>query len=438
MSRRRYRGFEPAIVAAMDAPPAWSARIVTLVIVLFAAVAAVWLHRSSVEIVVSARGEIVPAGRARRVQAAGEGVIRTLQVRDGQRVAAGSVLMELDDTASVVDAEAQEARRLRAQLAIQRLQAELGEADVIGAGTGASGVLVAAERRRLAANMLAFQERVAQLESEVARAEAAVDVATHEIELLRLKTNQVERQRDDRRDQAARGLVPAQEVVELDYTLESTRKELEIGEQRAREARGRLAAARDAVEAARGERRSSLLGALSEASREYDAASRELVKAHDKTRRQRVLSPVDGIVQEMAVNTVGGVVERGQVLMSIVPEDAPMEMNIRVADRDIGFVAEGQPVKIKIDAFEYTRYGAIDGTLEWVGSDAIVDEREGPVYPARVVLASTELPNRVRGRVARIAPGMRALADIVIGERWLLDYFLTPLKRYRDESLRER
>ena len=146
---------------------------------------------------------------------------------------------------------------------------------------------------------------------------------------------------------------------------------------------------------------------------------------------------MDGIVQQLAIHTVGGVVTAAQPLLVIVPTESGFEVEAKVLNKDIGFVAPHQPVSVKVTAFPFTSYGALPGTIEWVAGDAVLDQDLGPVYPVRVSLTGHELPNRVNGRTGRITPGMTVSADVKVGSRRVIEYFLGPILRYRDQSLRE-
>ena len=169
---------------------------------------------------------------------------------------------------------------------------------------------------------------------------------------------------------------------------------------------------------------------------EFGTLVQERIKAERRRDQQVLRAPIDGVVQELAVTTIGGVVEAAQALMKIVPDDSKLVAEVKLANRDAGFVDIGQKTRIKVETFEFTKFGAIDGTVIDVSPDAVVDEKLGPVYLAKVELAQQHLT--VRGREAPLQPGMTVTADIQTGERRLLEYVLGPMLRYRDESLRER
>ena len=153
---------------------------------------------------------------------------------------------------------------------------------------------------------------------------------------------------------------------------------------------------------------------------------------------QVLKAPIDGIVQQMAVTTVGGVVTQAQALMTVVPENTPLEVEAQVLNRDIGHVKVGQRVINKVETFDFTRYGYLEGEVLWVGTDAVVDQKLGPVYPVRIKLGGRETPNIVNGRKGSVTAGMNITADIKTDQRRMIEYFLAPMLRYKEESLRER
>lgn len=141
-------------------------------------------------------------------------------------------------------------------------------------------------------------------------------------------------------------------------------------------------------------------------------------------------------MQQLAIHTHGGVVTQAQPLMIIVPSDQPVEVEAMVENKDIGFVTPGQDVEVKVETFNFTKYGVIPGTVISLSNDAIDDEKRGLVYSARIQLKEKVI--QVEGRTVVLSPGMAVTAEIKTNKRRVIDYFLSPLKAYANESLRER
>jgi len=430
--------FAPTIVTVMERPPALYTRIVSALIILLTVIAGLWAFFSKVDIVVSAQGEIVPAGRVKVVQATEQGIVREIFVDDGKLVEAGDNLIELDGTASRADRTRLRIERDRAALKVQRLRAELGRPVEVGAGTNLSTRAIETERELYEANEKHFADTLAQLENKRREASSAQEVARRQAEKLTAQIRHLQSTLVRKQAQADGGLIPGQEVDEVKFELRAARKELRVQEEKTRQATIRLEAAEAKLQSADRERKSRLYRELATAEHELESVEQELIKAGQRLKRQIVTAPVSGVVQQLSVHTLGAFVQRGEQLLVVVPENAGLQMDAKILNKDVGFVESGHPARIKVDAFEFTRYGHIDGRLQWVGSDAMVDEQKGPVYPARVSLNSTSMPNRAGEIDAVVVPGMQATADIVIGQRRVLEYFIAPLLRYRDESLRER
>jgi hemolysin D len=175
---------------------------------------------------------------------------------------------------------------------------------------------------------------------------------------------------------------------------------------------------------------------LSETEVRLASLSEEIVKARQRTDFRRLRAPVNGVVKQLAIHTVGGVVTPAQRLMEIVPEGTPLEVEAFFRNRDIGFVETGQQTEIKVEAFPFTRYGTINGHIETLSEDAVQDENVGLVYTAQISLDKLTL--EVEGKTVRLSPGMAVTVEAKTGKRRLIEFLLSPLLRFSQESARER
>ena len=167
------------------------------------------------------------------------------------------------------------------------------------------------------------------------------------------------------------------------------------------------------------------------------AVLEQSLKKEQKRRQYRELrAPVTGTVNQLAIHTIGAVVNTADRLMVIVPEETPLEIESMILNKDIGFVEAEQEVEVKFEAFPFTRYGTLTGQLVSISNDAIIHEELGPVYQARVSLDSQQII--VDGKPVNLSPGMNATIEVKTGTRRIIEFFLSPLLRYRDEAIRER
>jgi hemolysin D len=175
---------------------------------------------------------------------------------------------------------------------------------------------------------------------------------------------------------------------------------------------------------------------LSEARSKIAAYGEELLKANKRGSLTKLTAPVSGTVQQLVVNTVGGVVTAAQVLMVIVPKQATLEVEALLENKDVGFVNAKQSARVKVETFQFTKYGTIDATITSMSSDAINDEKRGLLYLTRAQLAQTSL--NIDGKKVSLSPGMAVTLEIKTGQRRVIEYFLSPLVQRGDESLKER
>ncbi|MEZ5665463.1 MAG: HlyD family type I secretion periplasmic adaptor subunit [Burkholderiaceae bacterium] len=419
-------------------PPRLFARMVTLSLCLMGLMAGAYAYMARMDVVVSSQGRVMTPGRSKVVQPLEAGVIQRIRVRDGQAVKAGDVLVELDPTSSQADTErlAREFAEVRAE--VDRQQALLDGNDLIEVDEDIPDEVMESQQAILDNRRAELSTRLAALDADVARRQADQAAISANVSQLRATLELVKKRHAMRQELAHSGHIAELALIDTDLELANQEKELAVQTQRLAEAAAGLDAARQQKALARAEFRSRVTTELADATKRRDATEKELVKARQRTQLQVLRAPIDGVVQQQAVFTEGGVVTQAQVLMAIVPASEGLEVEAKVLNRDIGHVRVGQRVINKIETYDFTRYGYIEGEVQWVGNDAVIDERLGPVYPVRIRLVQSETPNVVRGKRGRIAAGMSVTSDIRIGDRRMAEYFLAPLLRYKEESLRER
>lgn len=179
-----------------------------------------------------------------------------------------------------------------------------------------------------------------------------------------------------------------------------------------------------------------LLTQIADSRNQIATITEELVKARDMNDKQILYAPVSGYVQQLAVNTIGGVVTEAQQLMIVVPEEENLEVQVMLGNQDIGFVERDMPAEIKIHTFPFTKYGLIDATVTHISDDAVIDEKLGLVYTMHLKMHKSTI--RVEAKDVKLIPGMAVTAEVKTTQRRVIEYFLSPLLRYRQESIRER
>ncbi len=220
-----------------------------------------------------------------------------------------------------------------------------------------------------------------------------------------------------------------QERVEHQHDLAALRNQLEQVGAAIEEAQQQ----RKVIQA---EFRRTILIELTDTERRVEVLNQELIKATKRTTQQRLVAPIAGVVQQLDVHTIGGVVTPAQPLMVIVPQEGRLEVEAWLQNKDIGFVHEQQPAEVKVETFPFTKYGTIDAEIVNLSNDAVTDEEKGLVYAARVLLERSTI--QVQDKLVNLTPGMAVTVEIKTGKRKLIEYILSPLLRYSQESVRER
>jgi hemolysin D len=390
------------------------------------------------DVVITAQGRVIPSGKSKVVQPLEAGVVRAIHVKDGQQVKAGEVLVELDTTTTAADRDRLQRELWEAEADVARVAATLSGRPTLALGGQVPREIAANQQSMLASRIAEHGSRTASLQADIARRQAERETVAATISQLRLSLPLVKKKFEMREDLARTGHITEAGLIESRLELINQEKELSVQESRLKEAEAGLNAARQQLAQAEAEFRSRTNGELMEVTKRREGANQELIKASQRRELQILRSPIDGVVQQLAVATIGGVVTQAQPLMTIVPENAPLEVEAQVMNRDIGHVKVGQRVINKVETFDFTRYGYIEGTVLWAGTDAVNDPRLGPVYPVRIKLNASETPSTVNGRKGTVTAGMNVTSDVRTDERRLISYFLAPLLRYRQEALRER
>jgi hemolysin D len=460
-ARREELAFLPAALEIMATPPSPIGRtIVVTIIVLFCA-ALLWSWWGTVDIVASASGKIMPSGRTKIIQPFETGVVRAIRVQDGQVVQAGEVLVELDPTVNAAERDHLQNDLLAEQLNVARLRAALAAGDDHVADftppAGADPVLVGAQRQLLQNQVTEHRAKIAALSRQQAQKEAEHATTGATIHKLEAMIPVVQQRVDIRKTLMERELSSKITYFEILQLLVEQQEELSVQKSHQREAEAAVAAIRETRGQAVAEYRRSLSDELAKSEQKVSGLTQDLIKAERKTTLQRLTAPVDGVVQQLAIHTVGGVVTPAQALLVVVPSDSRLEIEAMVSNRDIGFVHAGQQAEIKIDTFNFARYGLLQGKVLSVSQDAIIrnqpqdrtgDRRLGAQndssepkgqelnYSARISLDRTNM--QVENRVVDLSPGMAVTVEIKTGSRTILSYLLSPLLRYQQEVLRER
>jgi hemolysin D len=453
--------FLPAALEIVETPPSPIGHAIGATIILLFSAALVWAWWGTIDIVASATGKILPSGRTKVVQPFETGVVRSIRVQDGQAVKAGDVLIELDPTVNAAERDHLHNDLLAERLNIARLRAALAGSDDPAADfkppADADPELIGTQRQLLLNQVTEHRAKITALLRQQAQKEAEQATTAATIHKLETIIPVVQSRVDIRKTLVEKELGSKLSYFEVFQLLVEQQEEFNVQKSHLQETEAAIAAIRETRGQAAAEYRHTLSDELAKAEQKANGLAQDLIKAEQRTRLQLLTASVDGVVQQLAIHTVGGVVTPAQPLLAVVPSDSRLEIEAMVSNRDIGFVHAGQDVETKVDTFNFTRYGLLHGQVLSVSQDAVIRDRQQdgsggrPLgtanetsepkgqelnYSARISLDHTQM--QIDDKMVNLSPGMAVTVEIKTGSRRILSYLLSPLLRYRQETLRER
>jgi len=405
--------FLPAALSLQEKPVSPAARLVAKVMAALIVVLITWSIVGKIDIIVNASGKIIPSGYTKTIACVDVASVRALYVQEGQQVKAGDVLIELDTSMS--DAERDKAAG-ESSMSILEVAGAKALISAIDSGqpprlptlSGIPADKLNTARLNLNARYADYLAKLKRIDGDIERFSQALQLATQ---------------------QAAdyKELLKDHDVSNHAW-LEKEQARVELA--------GQLADARNQRSALTAETKRTAHDHWTEESKTAASAHQDAIRAAAHSRLLRLTAPVSGTVQQLNIHTIGGVVAAATPLMQIVPKEKRVEVEAFMENKDVGFVREGQSAAVKIDAFEYTKYGTIKGKVTHVSRDAINDEKRGLIYSTKILLDSSTI--NVEGREIPLSAGMSVNVEIKTGDRRIIEYVMSPLLRHKRESLNER
>ncbi len=453
------REFLPAALEILETPPSPTGRLLAFIIGAFFVIAVVWAFFGKVDVLATAQGRVLPAGKIKVVQPLDPGMVKAIHVQDGDHVSAGQLLIELDPTLAVADRERLAQDLAGAELDVARLTALkpmvesalrpgslIPPADATPDEVEQARAALRAQVDQQAAKLAALDQQIAEKRAEAEEVAASIAKTNASLPMLSEKARLHQKLHDQ-------GFGTSFAYLDAQEALSDAHHDLEVLAARGAQARAAESSlARQRAQAA-SEFAAGVLSDLGKALEKQNELTQDLVKAKEKSIETEIRSPIDGVVEEMAVHTIGGVVTPAERLLIVVPDNQRLVVEAQLPNRDVGFVHAGQDVAVKIETFNFTRYGLIHGKVIDVSRDAVAagDRRAddgladtaaqpptpgSPTYTARISLDRPTMV--VDGQVRPLMPGMAVTAEVKTGRRTIIDYLLSPLARRTNEALHER
>jgi HlyD family secretion protein len=442
--------FSPPLLRLQQKPPAPLAGWMLRILIALVAGLILWAALGRLDIVAVADGKLVPSSYLKIVQPAEQGIVKEILVREGEKVSEGQVLVRMDPVLTEADVRSIQAEHDNKRIALRRIDAQLS-AKAFQRERGDADALFAQVEAQRAANVRAYENALAQEKTllEKARHDLIGAQAT-KAKLEQVLPHYVEQERAFEK-LAKDGF--AGRIMYTDKQRERIEKEQDLRTQESviRSSEALIEQSEKKMAQITADYRRSLQTERVDVSAQLEKAGQELAKQSHRRGLLELRAPQAGIVKDLATHTAGTVAAPGTILMTLVPEGDKLIAEVWVSNQDVGFVRPGQEAKLKLAAFQFQKYGLLEGKVLHVNADATeapsantrsdaLTGRDRPMGPlafrALVELASQELV--ADGRRYVLQPGMQVAGEIHLGTRSILEYLVSPVQKAFHEAARER
>ncbi len=444
--------FAPSILAIQARPASPLPRVMLYTLLTLFVLIVLWAIFGKVDVVAVAQGKLVPQSYLKIVQPAEAGIVKEILVKEGDSVAQGQILMRMDAQLQESDTKMVEADLKQRQLQLRRIDAELsGKPLVMKAGDDAN------QFRQIESQ---YQSHRQAFEDAVAQEQALLNKATEDYQGARQTETKIRNVLPAYQEQEAAWQKLhkdgyAGRLLVLERERERIEKEGDLKTQAfaVESLKASIAQSQKRLAQITSNYRQQLHNERVEAQGQLDKLTQEMAKQRHKQTLLELKAPQAGKIKDVATHTIGSVVSPGTILLTLVPGDEPLQAEVMINNDDVGFVHEGQSVKLKLAAYPFQKYGMVDGTVTHVSADASdgqgqakqnqpnqngtnnpTNEQAG--YKAIVTLNKQALT--ASGKTFNLAPGMQVAAEINQGKRTIMEYLLSPVQGVFQEAARER
>lgn len=428
-------------LAITETPPHPAPRLLLKVLMVILIAIVTWAILGKTEIVAIASGTIIPSEKSKIIQVFDRATVKKFYVRDGDHVKKGDILMDLEQGMFKADLERimREITYNKAQIA--RVSAFLKAIDdkenpIFIPESDIPKATAEKARERLMGDYENLQNRLAENRTRTDLASQEINSFKNAISQRQNLLNIKQKRQENFRTLAAGDYIPKNRYLEIQEDVVTLQNEMGNLKDKIAEKNSQILALQSESSVIISEARNPALQDAQEARRTLSSLEKELEKAEINMKTTRLIAPISGTVQQLTVNTVGGILTPAQPVMVIVPEDGALEAEVTFFNKDIGFIKVGQEAHIKIESFPYTKYGMIDGTVSVISGDAVEDEKLGFIYKGRVRLKKTFIT--VGDKKIPLVPGMTLTAEVKTDTKRLIEYFLSPIMTNTTQAFRER
>jgi hemolysin D len=420
--------FHPLIVEIEDRPinPVGRAILWIVFAIIFFGIA--WLVFAKVDVVVSARGKVIPTGEIKILQPIETGVISKILIKEGDYVKKGQVLMQIDPSVTQTSLDSKQKDLEVLNLQIQRLEALIQDKPLIMKDSSLEGL---EQQRVYTIQKDSLEEGILRYDMKLSQANSQYESSLSEkMRLSSLLDKDLQRAK---KLESVLDIIARKDYDELQKNIGNLEEQVNIARFKINEALKRISELKKEKLSFINEFKDNKYQELLSLKKELRTLESQINAINFQNQKQAIVSPEDGYVAKLMINTVGGVVTPAEKLISIVPKDSPLIVKANVLNQDIGFIKKGMESKIKIDTFNFQKYGFFEGNVINIGNFSIDDEKLGAIYEIKIKPNGKRL--LVEGKKRYLEAGMSVTAEIKVGKRRVIEFFIYPIIKYLDEGL---
>ena len=430
--------FLPAVLEVTETPPSHAARMLTYTIIIMFATLIIWSVVGKIDIIATATGKLMPASNIKTIQTLTDSEIEEIYVQEGQYVKEGEALLKFNQTEVLANISRVKNEIEALEIAVARLKALLTDnpEENFKYNPEIDEYLIRMHTDLLKTQLAEKSAQTEVLDGQIIKAEKEKDTIQAELTRIERLLPNVQERIEKKKILVDQKLMARLAFLEQEEELINLQEQKNVQLKKLAETEANIEALKKEKQQYLAEFNKNIMQELTENRKQLESYQQELIKYEEALKRTTVKAPLSGYVQQLVYHTKGGVVETAKPIMNIVPEDYKLEAEVQILNKDIGFVRAGQEAEIKIDSFPFTKYGTIKGKIRTISGDAIQDEKLGLVFNARLNLEDNKI--KADGQIVQLKPGMSVTAEIKTGKRRVIEYLLSPVMKYLDESMRER
>lgn len=424
--------FKPLLSEIEEAPVSPLGRFTFWTIVSLMVVTALWLFIGKVDIVVNARGIVIPDGEAKIIQPLETGVVKEITVKEGDFVRKGQLLISIDSSATDARLKAAVQNLKQSELEAERLKSS-GTSSTFQPEISSPNLLEEVEIQKKL-----YEENLISLKNNISSKQQQIEQIKHLIASAEAQKRDYEFQLKNAREREQKlseviDIIAYNQYQEAKDKTKNLTESVNRTEADIRRFNAQIKEIQDDIARLNADFKSHNLSAFAENQKRINEleAGKEQIEFSNKN--QIITAPCDGYIDKLYIHTIGGVVTPAQELIALTPADTPVVLKATVLNRDIGFIRKGMPVSLKIDTYDFQKYGILHGTVKSISQNSIEDEKLGPVY--EIYVKPDEDTLIIEGKEQKLSTGMTLNAEIEIGERRIIEFFIYPLIKYLDEGI---